>query len=75
MRNIVMKFYNDMSNPNKNSINQTLKIDTTVWDFPKALFIPIGIVYVIEAIENDEEPEQILYDLILNTYGIGVQEY
>lgn len=49
--------------------------DATIMDFTKALFIPIGIVDIIEAIENDEEPEQIMYDLILNTYGIGVQEY
>ncbi|MDR2223570.1 MAG: hypothetical protein LBE34_12700 [Flavobacteriaceae bacterium] len=49
--------------------------DATTWDFTKALFIPIGIADIIEAINNNEEPEQIMYDLILNTYGIGVQEY
>ncbi|MBP9794111.1 MAG: hypothetical protein KBC56_08945, partial [Flavobacterium sp.] len=51
------------------------KEDATTMDYVSAMLVPISITDLIENIQNDTPEGQIFLDLMLNTYGVGVQSY
>lgn len=51
------------------------KADATTLDYVGALVAPISMVDFIENIQEGTPEGQIFLDLLLNTYGVGVQSY
>lgn len=49
--------------------------DATVMDYTSALLIPISVTDLIENVQNDTPEGQMFLDLMLNTYGVSVQNY
>ena len=49
--------------------------DATAMDYTSALLIPISVTDLIENVQNDTPEGQMFLDLMLNTYGVSVQNY
>lgn len=49
--------------------------DATTLDYVNALFVPISVTDLVENIENKTPAGEVFFDLMMNTYGVGVQEY
>ena len=68
------QIWNYHTNEHPNDIRKDID-DATAYDYFEALFVPLTLQELFEAIENDTPKSKIVFDTLLTIYGVGVQTY